>query len=99
MARRLQHVAFRGSSPGGTYWRAPPYPHLDGYKGGHMSSTRNPGRVAGFLYLLLMAAPLRLVYIPSKLFVSGNATETADKLAAHETTFRPGIAADLFSGI
>jgi hypothetical protein len=30
-----------------------------------MSSTRNPGRVAGFLYLLLLAAPLRLIYIPS----------------------------------
>ena len=41
-----------------------------------MSSTRNPGRVAGLLYLLLLAGPLRLLYIPSKLFVHGNATAT-----------------------
>jgi hypothetical protein len=55
--------------------------------GGNMSSTHNPGRVAGFLYLLLLAAPLRLFYIPSKLFVHGNATATANNLAAHETLF------------
>jgi hypothetical protein len=40
-----------------------------------MSSTRNPGRVTGSLYLLLVvAAPLRLIYIPTKLFVHENAT-------------------------
>ena len=63
-----------------------------------MSSTRNPGRVAGFLYLLLLAAPLRLIYIPSKLFVHGNATATANNIAAHELLFRLGIVADLFCG-
>src|SRR6266852_373297 len=67
-------------------------------QGGHMSSTNNPGRVAGFLYLLLLAAPLRLIYIPSKLFVHGNATATANNIAAHETLFRFGIAGDLFTG-
>ena len=61
-----------------------------------MSSTDNPGRVAGFLYLLLLAAPLRLIYIPSKLFVHGNATATANNIAAHETLFRFGIVGDLF---
>ena len=31
-----------------------------------MSTTRNPGRVAGFWYLLLIViGPLRLIYIPS----------------------------------
>jgi len=31
-----------------------------------MSSTNNPGRVAGFLYLLLaVAGPVRIMYIPS----------------------------------
>ena len=64
-----------------------------------MSSTRNPGRVAGVLYLLLLAAPLRLIYIPSKLFVRGNATATANNIAAHELLFRLGILADLFCGI
>src|SRR5260221_12607871 len=63
-----------------------------------MSSTNNPGRVAVFLYLLLLAAPLRLIYIPSKLFVHGNATATANNIAAHETLFRFGIVGDLFTG-
>jgi uncharacterized protein DUF4386 len=61
-----------------------------------MSSTHNPGRVAGFLYLLLVvAAPLRLIYIPSKLFVHGNATATANNIAAHELLFRLGIFAQV----
>jgi len=64
-----------------------------------MSSTRNPGRVAGFLYLLLVVfAPLRLIYIPGKLFVHGNATATANNIVAHELLFRLGIVADLFCG-
>src|SRR5438876_12249264 len=63
-----------------------------------MSSTRNPGRVAGFLYLLLLAAPLRLIYIPSTLFVHGNATATASNIAAHEWLFRLGIVGDLLTG-
>jgi hypothetical protein len=64
-----------------------------------MSWINNPGRRTGFLYLLLvLAAPLRLIYIPSKLFVTGNATATADNILAHETLFRLGIVADLFSG-
>src|SRR3979409_37938 len=63
-----------------------------------MSSTNNPGRVAGFLSLLLLAAPVRLIYIPSKLFVHGNASATANNIAAHETLFRLGIVGDLFCG-
>ena len=61
-----------------------------------MSPTRNPGRVAGFLYLLLVVfGPLRLIYIPSKLFVHGNATATAHNIAAHELLFRLGMVSDL----
>jgi hypothetical protein len=63
-----------------------------------MSSTKNPGRVAGLFYLLLLAAPVRLIYIPTKLFVAGNATATANNIAAHETLFRIGIFTDLFTG-
>ena len=64
-----------------------------------MSSTHNPGRVAGFLYLLLaVAAPFRLIYIPGKLFVQGNATATANNIAARELLFRLGIVTDLFCG-
>ena len=48
-----------------------------------MRITRNPGRVAGFWYLLLIIiGPLRLIYIPSKLFVQGNATATVNNIAA-----------------
>jgi len=64
-----------------------------------MSSTKKQARIAGFLYLLLaVAAPLRLGIIPAKLFVHENAAATADNIAAHETLFRLGIAADLFCG-
>ena len=65
-----------------------------------MSSTRNPGRVAGFWYLLLcVIGPLRLMYIPSKLFVPGNATATVDNIAAHQWLFRFGIVGDLLCGV
>lgn len=65
-----------------------------------MSSTRNPGRVAGLWYLLLcVLGPLRLMYIPGKLFMHGNATATANNIAAHEWLFRFGIVADLLCGV
>ena len=65
-----------------------------------MTSTRNPGRVAGLWYLLLVViGPLRLIYIPSKLFVHGNAAATANNIAAHERLFRLGIAADLIGAV
>lgn len=64
-----------------------------------MTSTNRDARIAGFLYLLItFAAPLRLIYIPSILFVHGNATATASNIAAHETLFRFGIVGDLFCG-
>jgi hypothetical protein len=64
-----------------------------------MSPTHNPGRVAGLLYLLLaLAAPVRLLVIPSKLFVSGNPAATVSNIAAHEMLFRLGIVSDLFCG-
>jgi hypothetical protein len=65
-----------------------------------MNSTHNPGRVAGIWYLLLCVfAPLRLVYIPSKLFVPGNATVTVNNIAAHGWLFRFGIVGDLVCGV
>jgi len=61
-----------------------------------MSSARNPGRVAGFWYLLLiLIGPLRLIYIPTKLFVHGDAAATVNNIAAHEWLFRVGIVSDL----
>jgi hypothetical protein len=65
-----------------------------------MNSTHNPGRVAGFWYLLLvLIGPLRLIYIPSKLFVHGNAAATVNNIAAHEWLFRFGIVSDLAGGV
>ena len=62
-----------------------------------MHPTDKAARIAGALYLSLLTAPLRLLYIPSTLFVSGNATATANNIAAHETLFRLGILSDLFT--
>lgn len=65
-----------------------------------MSSTHNLGRVAGFWYLLLvLIGPLRLIYIPNKLFVHGDATATVNNIAAHEWLFRFGIVSDLACGV
>src|SRR5215467_15048869 len=61
-----------------------------------MSFTKNPGRFAGLLYLLAsIPGVFALAYIPSKLIVHGNATATARNIAASETLFRLGIAAQL----
>ena len=63
-----------------------------------MSSTRNPGRVAGALYLLLsIPAVFALIYVPNKLIVSGNATATALNIAASESLFRIAIVTELIS--
>jgi hypothetical protein len=64
-----------------------------------MSSTYNPGRVAGCLYLLLGFSVFRPIYVAGALIVRDNATATANNIAAHELLFRLGIVADLLAGI
>src|SRR5216117_1341745 len=65
-----------------------------------MSWTRNPGRVVGLWYLLLvLGGPLRLIYIPNKLFVHDNAAATAGNIAAHEWLFRFGMLSDLLGAV
>jgi hypothetical protein len=65
-----------------------------------LSLGQNPGRVAGLWYLLLvLIGPVRLIYIPGKLFVRGNAAATANNIAAHEWLFRFGIVSDLACGV
>jgi hypothetical protein len=60
----------------------------------------NPGRVAGLWYLLLIViGPLRLIYIPSKLFAQGNAPATINNIAGHEFLFRLGIASELAGAV
>ena len=65
-----------------------------------MNARDRTARLAGLLYLLVvLAAPLRLLYVPNTLFVSGNAAATAHNITAHESLFRFGIAGDLFTGV
>jgi hypothetical protein len=65
-----------------------------------MSSAHNPGRVAGLWYLLLVAVgPLRLIYVPNKLFVTGQAAATVNNIAAHEALFRLAVASDLVCAV
>ena len=61
-----------------------------------MSSTKNPGRFAGLLYLVTsLVGFFALGYVPNKLIVRGNAAATAGNIAASETLFRLGIASQL----
>ncbi len=65
-----------------------------------MRPTRNPGRVAGLWYLLLvLLGPVRLIYIPNKLFVRGDASATVRNIASHEWLFRMGIASELAGAV
>ena len=53
---------------------------------------RQNARVAGFLYLVgSLFGIVRLVYVPNKLFVYGNAAATANNIAEHESLFRFGM--------
>jgi hypothetical protein len=65
--------------------------------GRNMKSGNNPGRVAGFLYLLLGFAVVRLKYIPGALLAGRDAAETTKNIAAHELLFRFGIVSDLIT--
>jgi Domain of unknown function (DUF4386) len=61
-----------------------------------MNSIKNPGRFAGLLYVLVsIVGFFAMGYVPDKLIVHGNAAATANNIAAHETLFRLGIAAEL----
>ena len=61
-----------------------------------MDSTRQQARVAGRLYLLAaITAPFCLIYIPSILIVSGDASATASHVRASTTLLRMGIVSEL----
>jgi len=61
-----------------------------------MSSTRNPGRFAGLLYVVIsIVGFFAMGYVPGKVIVHGDAAATANNIAAHEMLFRLGIAAEL----
>ena len=61
-----------------------------------MSLAKNPGRLSGLLYVVTsIFGFFAMGYVPGKLIVHGNAVATASNIAAHETLFRLGIAAEL----
>jgi hypothetical protein len=61
-----------------------------------MTSATNPGRFAGWLYILTsIFGFFAMGYVPDNLIVHGNAAATASNIVAHETLFRLGIAAEL----
>lgn len=65
-----------------------------------MNSIKNTARNAGLWYLLMaITGPIGLLYVPSKLFVPGDATETASNIMASEFLFRIGIASNLLCQI
>jgi len=54
-------------------------------------------RTAAVLYLLMIiSAPIGLLYVPSTLIVPGDASATADHIRASEWLFRIGIGSELF---
>jgi hypothetical protein len=61
-----------------------------------MNLMKNAGRSAGLLYAIAsIFGVFGLLYVPSKLIVHGDAVATARNIAASETLFRLGIAANL----
>ncbi|MEP7043209.1 MAG: DUF4386 domain-containing protein [Dokdonella sp.] len=66
----------------------------------HVMALRRNDRTAGLIYMLLvLAGPLRLIYIPNVLFVTGDATATAANISANEMLFRAGMATDLVAAV
>ena len=62
-----------------------------------MRSVRQQARIAGLLYLLVgLTAPIGLLWVPRRLFVTGDAVATAQRIRASEMTLRIGVASELF---
>jgi hypothetical protein len=65
-----------------------------------MHPTVKAARIAGLIYLsMIITAPFAMLYVPSKLIVSGNATATGENILAHETMFRLSILGDLIGQV
>jgi uncharacterized protein DUF4386 len=65
-----------------------------------MHPTVKQARIAGAVYLLMvLTAPLSLIYIPGKLIVRGNATATATNILNNENLFRVEIIGGLIGQV
>jgi hypothetical protein len=61
-----------------------------------MGSIKRRARTAGLLYfLVLVIAPIGLIYVPGRMYVPGNATATADHIRASATLMRVRISSEL----
>src|ERR1700720_3485847 len=61
-----------------------------------MNSTKKTAKVAGLLFLVNgVTGFFRIIYVPSRLMVSGNATATANNILSSERLFRLGIVSEL----
>jgi len=65
-----------------------------------MNSTKKAARIAGLLYLVNgVTGFFGIIYVPSKLIISGNVAATANYILASETLFRFGIASELICAV
>jgi len=65
-----------------------------------MNSTKKTARLAGVLYLVNgVTGFFSIIYVPSKLFVSGNAAATAHNILASERLFRLGIGSEVICAV
>lgn len=63
-----------------------------------MDSLKKTARMAGLLYLaVVLTGPFVLIYVPGKLFVTGDASATVDNILAHQPLFRAYILVGLVS--
>jgi hypothetical protein len=65
-----------------------------------MNSTKRTARIAGALYLVNgVTGYFSIIYVPSRLMVSGNAAATARNILASERLFRLGIASEMICAV
>jgi len=65
-----------------------------------MNSTKQTARIAGVLYLVNgVTGFFGIIYVPSRLMVSGNAAATAQNILAFERLFRLGIVSELICAV
>lgn len=65
-----------------------------------MLPTKKQARFTGLLYfLILIIAPIGLIFIPRTLIVRGDATATANRILENESLFRIGIAIEVIVAV